>query len=153
EVNLGIIPGAGGTQRLPRVIGVEKALPMILEARLVPARELADTELFAKVVDENVIDAAIKFAQGLKSSGLKARKVRDLPMQLANAQGSLPEQYSWAQDSSPHLADNAQAGKAIFAGAVLRFEQGLPIQRSICRELVPSPRSVALRYVFGAERT
>lgn len=153
EVNLGIIPGAGGTQRLPRVIGVEKALPMILEARLVPARELADTELFAKVVDDNVIDAAIKFAQGLKSSGLKARKVRDLPIQPANAQEILQEQYEWAQARYPHLPAKAQAVKAILDGAVLGFEQGLPNERSIFLELVQSPQSVALRYVFGAERT
>lgn len=153
EVNLGIIPGAGGTQRLPRVIGVEKALPMILEARLVSARELADTELFAKVVDENVVDAAIKFAQSLKTSGLQARKVRDLPIQPENAQAILQEQYEWAQARYPHLPAKAQAVKAILDGAVLGFEQGLPNERSIFLELVQSPQSVALRYVFGAERT
>ncbi|HLR30690.1 MAG TPA: enoyl-CoA hydratase-related protein [Paenalcaligenes sp.] len=153
EVNLGIIPGAGGTQRLPRVIGVEKALPMILEARLVPAHELADTELFAKVVDDNVVDAAINFAQGLKSSGLKARKVRDLPIQPENAQAILEEQYEWAQARYPHLPAKAQAVKAILDGVVLGFEQGLPNERSIFLELVQSSQSVALRYVFGAERT
>lgn len=152
EVNLGIIPGAGGTQRLPRAIGVEKALPMILEARLVPAAELADTDLFAEVVDENVVEAAIRFAQGLKSTERAVQKVSERPIQPDNATEILQEQYAWAQARYPHLPAKAQAVKAILDGAKLGFEQGLPNERSIFLELVQSPQSVALRYVFGAER-
>src|SRR5690625_990339 len=152
EVNLGIIPGAGGTQRLPRVVGVEKALPMILDAQLVPAKQLADTELFVKVVDDNVVEAAIDFAKSLKSSGRTAHKVRDLPIQPENAQEIVQEQYEWAQAKHPHLPAKAQAVKAILDGAVLGFEKGLPNERSIFLELVKSPQSVALRYVFGSER-
>lgn len=152
EVNLGIIPGAGGTQRLPRVVGVEKALPMILEATLVSARDLADTDLFVKVVDEDVVGAAIEFAKTLKASGLTARKVRDMPIRPDNAQDILQEQYEWAQARYPHFPAKAQAVKAVLDGAVLGFDKGLPNERAIFLELVQSPQSVALRYVFGSER-
>src|SRR5690625_6461766 len=60
--------------------------------------------------------------------------------------------YAWAQARYPHLPAKAQAVKAILDGAKLGFEQGLPNERSIFLELVQSPQSVALRYVFGAER-
>src|SRR5690625_2118133 len=96
-VNLGSIPGAGGTQRLPRGVGVEKSLTVILGAEFVAGKQLADTDLFVKVVDENVVEAAIASAESLKASRRTAHKVRDLPNPPEDAQAILQAQYEWAQ--------------------------------------------------------
>ena len=69
EVKLGLLPGAGGTQRLPRLVGVETALNMILSGEPVPARDLAKTALFERVVDGDPVRAALELAESLSRAG------------------------------------------------------------------------------------
>ena len=84
EVKLGLLPGAGGTQRLPRAIGVERALNMIVSGKPVRAEELRDTALLDAVVaaDQDLRAAAVEFARALVAGGRGPKRLRDLPLSL-----------------------------------------------------------------------
>ncbi|MCJ7837697.1 MAG: enoyl-CoA hydratase/isomerase family protein, partial [Burkholderiales bacterium] len=77
EVKLGLLPGAGGTQRLPRVVGVEAALNMIVSGNPVPSEKLADTKLFDQMIDGDLMTGAIAFAEKV-SAVRPLPKVRDI---------------------------------------------------------------------------
>src|SRR5207248_161319 len=87
EVKLGLLPGAGGTQRLPRAIGVEAALNMIVSGASVPASQLAQTVLFDEVVTGDALDAAIAFARKIVAEKLPLKRIRDLRIDYPNAEG------------------------------------------------------------------
>ncbi|HVQ02024.1 MAG TPA: enoyl-CoA hydratase/isomerase family protein, partial [Burkholderiaceae bacterium] len=78
EVKLGLLPGAGGTQRLPRVIGLEAALNMIVSGATVPAAKLKGTALFDDVVDGDPLSAALALADKVVADKLPLKRVRDL---------------------------------------------------------------------------
>src|SRR5689334_19888377 len=86
ESKLGLLPGAGGTQRLPRLVGMETALNMILSGEPVPAKLLAKTPLLDKVVEGDPVEAAIDFATSAASKGETPRRVRDLRVKDPNAE-------------------------------------------------------------------
>src|ERR1700682_3102849 len=77
EVKLGILPGAGGTQRLPRLVGVERALNMIVSGNPVSARELAKTDLLDTTVDGDVLPAAVAVAERVIAENMPPKKARD----------------------------------------------------------------------------
>ena len=85
EVKLGLLPGAGGTQRLPRLVGVTTALNVILGGEQIPAREFANTALFDRVVDGNPVPAAMELAAELEKQGkLVPRKVSEITLEEPN---------------------------------------------------------------------
>jgi 3-hydroxyacyl-CoA dehydrogenase len=84
EVKLGILPGAGGTQRLPRVLGVEPALNMIVSGATVPSEKFRDTPLFDAFGDD-LLGVALTFARRVVAEGLGLRRVRDLKLGMPNA--------------------------------------------------------------------
>ena len=86
EVKLGILPGAGGTQRLPRLVGAERALNMIVSGTPLAARELADTDLLDSVVDAEVLPAAIALCQHGAGGKLPLKKARDVRINFPNAE-------------------------------------------------------------------
>src|SRR5512146_3398473 len=77
EVKLGLLPGAGGTQRLPRLVGVETALNMIVSGEPVASELLANTRLFDEIVTGELVPAAITFAQKVVAEGRGLPRVRD----------------------------------------------------------------------------
>ncbi|HYT97804.1 MAG TPA: enoyl-CoA hydratase/isomerase family protein, partial [Casimicrobiaceae bacterium] len=87
EVKLGLLPGAGGTQRLPRAIGVEPALNMIVSGASVPASQLAQTALFDEVVSGDALDAAIAVARNVVAQKRPLKRIRDLRIDYPNADG------------------------------------------------------------------
>ncbi len=148
EVNLGLIPGGGGTQRLPRLVGFERAAKMIQSGAPVPATQAHNWGLVDAVVEGEIVAAAASFA-----SGAAAR--RDLPLAATRA---LPATVDFAQlrtTVSPK-ARNAMAQLAAIdcleATTRLPFEEGLTYERSTFDELVAGPQSRALRHLFFAER-
>jgi 3-hydroxyacyl-CoA dehydrogenase len=86
EVKLGLLPGAGGTQRLPRAIGVETALNMIVTGTSVSAATLKDTMLFDAVVEGDVLDAALTFARTIVADGRTRTRLRDVAIDYPNAE-------------------------------------------------------------------
>lgn len=152
EVKLGILPGAGGTQRLPRLVGVERALNMIVSGNPVTARELADSGLLDEVVEADVLVAAMAFAQRAASERLPLQKARDLKIEFPNAEAF----FDFARVAIASVARKFPApGKCIDAveAAVLKpFDDGLKVEAALFLELLNSPESKALRHVFFATR-
>jgi 3-hydroxyacyl-CoA dehydrogenase len=152
EVKLGILPGAGGTQRLPRLIGPERALNMIISGNSVAARELAKTDLLDSVVDGDVLPAAIALARQNENGRLPLKKARDVSIKFPNAEAF----FDFARGAIAPLAKNYPApGKCIDAveAAVLRpFDEGLKLERAVFAELLGTTVSKALRHVFFATR-
>jgi 3-hydroxyacyl-CoA dehydrogenase len=152
EVKLGILPGAGGTQRLPRLVGAERALNMIVSGNPQTARALEKTQLLDKVVDADVVSAAIAFAQDAGGGKLPLKKVRDRSAHLPNAEAF----FDFARGAIAPFAKRYPApGKCIDAveAAVVRpFEEGMKLERAAFAELLGGTVSQALRHVFFATR-
>src|ERR1700722_17767360 len=150
EVKLGLLPGAGGTQRLPRVIGLERALNMIVSGTTVVSQELADTRLFDRMIDGELAAGAIDFAREVAAVRPLPR-VRDLSVHDVDA----PEVLARARASVEALAKNLPAPAACVAAVASSlgdFAQGLVEERALFDKLVQSPESAALRHAFFAER-
>ena len=150
EVKLGLLPGAGGTQRLPRLVGLEVALNLIVSGNSVASQELAGTRLFDRMVDGELLAGALAFAREVAMLRPLPR-VRDLSVQHANAEGFL----GFARASVQALARNFPAPPACIAAVAASlgaFEEGLAEERALFARLVQSPESAALRHGFFAER-
>ena len=152
EVKLGLLPGAGGTQRLPRLAGVETALSMIVTGNPVPAAKLADTAVFDEVVDGDPVEAAIVLARKVVAEGRPARRVRDITIDYPNAEGY----FQFARNTIAAVATGYPAPlKCVdaVAGAALKpFDEGLRNERALFLELMQGTESKALRHAFFAER-
>src|SRR5438874_2228323 len=122
EVKLGLLPGAGGTQRLPRVVGLETALNMVVSGNPVPAEALRGTALFDEIVEGDLLERAVAFARNVVTSVSKG-----YPAPL-------------------------KALEAVAASATQSFEEGLRTERELFLQLMVSPESRALRHAFFAER-
>ena len=152
EVKLGILPGAGGTQRLPRVVGLETALNMIVSGTPVMSEKLAKTKLFDEIIDGDLIAGALRFAQRVIDEKRPATLVRNLPVEHPNAEGFL----QFALNTVTAVAKNYPAPpacvQALQAAATLPFDQGLKKERELFMMLVNTTESKALRHAFFAER-
>ena len=152
EVKLGLLPGAGGTQRLPRLVGVERALNMIVSGTPVSARELENTALLDSVVDADALPAAIAFAERVVAQRMPPKKARDLKIKLENAEAFL----DFARGAVALLAKNYPAPlkciEAIEAAVLKPFDEGMKTEGSLFIELLNSSESQALRHAFFAMR-
>ncbi|MET4133736.1 3-hydroxyacyl-CoA dehydrogenase [Porphyrobacter sp. MBR-155] len=156
EVALGLLPGAGGTQRLPRIVGIPAALDLITGGAPTGARKALELGMIDALAEEGKLrEDAIAFAADLIQKGGPLTRVRDRQDKVEPYRGK-PEIYS------EYLAKHARAFrgfkapfnivKAIEAAAELPFEQGIVRERELFQELVTSTESAAQRYYFFAER-
>ena len=153
EVKLGLLPGAGGTQRLPRALGLEKALEMITSGTIVRAKTLADSNLLDRVVEDDLIAAAIAFAQELAVNKAPFKRLRDLQVtSQTDAQTLLQTVREKLQASSKNFPAPVKCLETVQASIDMPFEQGLAFERQLFLGLMSSPESQALRHVFAAER-
>lgn len=155
EVALGLLPGAGGTQRVPRIVGVEAALDMIGLGRQVRAAEALELGLIDAVVDEGALEAgAIAFVRTVLREGRPLRRVRDLSLDVEAA--AIASIFAAFRKAHPSLFVGLKAPegalKAIEAAATLPFEDGIARERELSRALTASPESAAQRHLFFAER-
>ena len=156
EVHLGLLPGAGGTQRLPRIVGVEKALDMILNGSHVPAKKCLEMGLVDALVPEGELRAgAIAFARTVLTEGRPLRKVRDNDDKLIAARAH-PEIFAKVRQANARKFRGFPAPEAniqcVEAAVNLSFEEGLATERRLFTELVAGTPSIAQRYAFFAER-
>jgi len=152
EVKLGLSPGAGATQRLPRLVGVETALNMIVQGEPVDSAALADTRLFDRVIEGDLLSGAVDFAERALADKRGLPKVRDLKIEYTN-----PEAYfQFARRSIQAIAPNYPAPlgcvDALEASLARTFEDGLQREMDIFFELMATPQSKALIHAFFAER-
>jgi 3-hydroxyacyl-CoA dehydrogenase len=152
EVKLGLIPGAGGTQRFPRLVGLEAALNMIVSGATLPAAALKDTALFDAIVTEDLAGAARAFAGKLLGDGKGARRVRDLSVKHPQAEAFLQFAKTSVQSVARGLAAPGRAIEAVGASLTQKFEAGIATEQKIFSELMVSDESKALRHAFFAER-
>jgi 3-hydroxyacyl-CoA dehydrogenase len=155
EVKLGILPGAGGTQRLPRVVGVEKGLQMMVSGDPIGADEALSAGLIDEIATGDLTAAGVVFAEKVVNEKRPLRKIRDLDDKLAAVRGK-PEVFASFRKSIARQTRGFRAPenivKAVEAAVALPFDQGLKRERELFVELINSPESKAQRYVFFAER-
>jgi len=155
EVKLGLLPGAGGTQRLPRAVGLEIALRMITTGATVQARALAETALFDQVIEGDVLDAALAFAQQRAQQAGPHPLLRERAIDITDP-ARAAELYQAAREQAKRSARGQPAPlkciDAIAQGVAAGFDAGLAFERACFMELVASPESRALRHAFFAER-
>ncbi|HEV7873373.1 MAG TPA: 3-hydroxyacyl-CoA dehydrogenase NAD-binding domain-containing protein, partial [Enterovirga sp.] len=156
EVKLGIIPGAGGTQRLPRITGVERALEMITSGEHVPAKQAQQAGAIDEIVEEGKLkEGALAFARRIVAEGRPLKKVRDLTDKIEAARGK-PETLAEFRKANARKFRGFEAPEAAIAAVEaatnLPFDEGLRREREIFSGLVSGTQSKAQRYVFFAER-
>ncbi|HVT26304.1 MAG TPA: 3-hydroxyacyl-CoA dehydrogenase NAD-binding domain-containing protein [Rhizomicrobium sp.] len=157
EVNLGLLPGAGGTQRLPRIVGPEKALEMVTSGQHVGAKQCLEMGLVDEIVPEGKLrEGAVAFANKIVAEKRPLKKVRDSNEKVEAARGK-PEIFENFRKANARKFRGFKAPesniKTIEAAVNLPFAEGLKKERELFLELLMSPESAAQRYAFFAERT
>jgi 3-hydroxyacyl-CoA dehydrogenase len=153
EVKLGLLPGAGGTQRLPRLIGAEPALQMIVSGDPVRAPRAKELGLVDALVEGDLVPAAVAFAQSVVGKPL--RRTSQLEDKLAQARGNLTlfDEYAQKLAKEKRGFDAPQRCIETVRNAVLLpFAQGVQKERELFEALRDSDQSKAQRHVFFAER-
>ena len=151
EVKLGLLPGAGGTQRLPRVVGVETALNMIVTGNPVPSEKLAGTKLFDEMIEGDLMTGAIAFAERI-AAVRPLPKVRDIKVDYPNHEAF----FQFARNTVGALSKNFPAPlkcvDCVAAAASMKFDDGLKFERERFLMLMQTTESKALRHFFFGER-
>ncbi|PXV56971.1 3-hydroxyacyl-CoA dehydrogenase [Dyella jiangningensis] len=150
EVHLGLLPGAGGTQRLPRLLGLEEALNMIVSGTSVPAGQLSGTPLFQDIVEGELLPAAIAYAREVACAKVHP-KARDRVVQHENAEGFLAYARQAVAAASKQHPAKAKCIDAI-AASLKPFDEGAAYEWACFEQLQATPESRALRHAFFAER-
>jgi 3-hydroxyacyl-CoA dehydrogenase len=156
EVNLGLLPGAGGTQRLPRIVGAQKALEMVTSGQHVPAKECLAMGLVDELVEEGKLrEGALAFARKILAEGRPLKKVRDLNDKVEAARGH-PEIFADFRKANARKFRGFLAPeyniRCIEAAVNEPFDDGIKTERRLFMELMTGPQSAAQRYSFFAER-
>ncbi len=153
EVTLGLVPGAGGTQRLPRLVGAGAALEIMMSGRAVDAVQAEQSGLIDGIVGEDRIGAAHAFALGLIARGMGPRPTAGRRDRMADGAGWLAaiEQARATLGPSTDLASGLIVD-SVEAALLLPFAAGLQFERAAFEDCLSNPRSVALRHLFLAER-
>jgi len=153
EVKLGIIPGAAGTQRLPRLAGVAKAVEMCAEGNPITAEEALQLGILDQLIDSDLLAGAIAFAQQVE--GKPAPKTRERNNKLGT-----PEQNAGILAAARENSRKKQRGmvaplaaiEAVEAATRMPFEEGCKIEQKLFSECLLSPQAKALMHIFFAER-
>jgi 3-hydroxyacyl-CoA dehydrogenase len=154
EIKLGIIPGAGGTQRLPRLVGIDKAMAMILSGDPIGAHEALEAGLIDEIVDSDLATGALAFARRVVSEKREFVLARDREDRLS-ARADLAKFNAAAADRIRRArGQNAPSAaiEALRAALTLPIAEGLRLERARFLELVAGDQSKAMRHIFFAER-
>jgi 3-hydroxyacyl-CoA dehydrogenase len=153
EVTLGIIPGAGGTQRMPRLIGVDRTLEMIVEAKPVDAATAVQWGFLDSIVEGDLCTGAVDYAQRLVTEGKGPRRTRELqvdPGSCKDADGGRFE--ALAKKLYPNRIAALTAIRAVRASLELAFDAGLELETELVNQAKVTPEARGAVHVFFAER-
>src|SRR5215831_17984662 len=154
EIKLGIIPGGGGTQRLPRLVGMDKAMAMILMGEPIPAREALDAGLVDEIIEGDLMAGAVAFARRAVAEKRPLVLVRDRDEKLAGTRDLAAFDAAAADYTRRARGQNAPpaAIAALRAAITLPVADALKRERDLFLELVAGDQSKAQRHIFFAER-
>ena len=152
EVKLGLMPGAGGTQRLPRLTGAEAALNMIVSGEAVPSEKLAGSALFDEMIEGDLLEGALAFAGKVVAEARPLKRVRDIKLSFPNAEGFFQFARNTIRAAAKNFPAPLKCVDAVAAAVSLPFEEGMRLERELFLQLMASPESRALRHAFFAER-
>jgi len=153
ELSLGIIPGAGGTQRLPRVIPFEAAAEMMLSGRPMPAARAKELGLVDQLVGCNVTEGATAYAKALVAAGKGPRRTRERSVIGAEKVAeTLTAKRAQVAKSMRNRESPVKLLEALQAAAEKPFDEGLEVEKAVSASLEQAPEARALRHLFFAER-
>jgi len=152
EIKLGLLPGAGGTQRLPRLVGTEAALNLILGGTPVPASMLAIPALLADVVDGDPVPRAVALAKEVAAKGAPWPRARDARVDDPNAEALCLFARNAAKAAFPMYPAPPLCVDAVEAAMTKPFDVGIGVERDAFVRLMNSAVSRSLRHAFFAER-
>jgi 3-hydroxyacyl-CoA dehydrogenase len=153
EVKLGLLPGAGGTQRVPRLAGVKAALDLMTTGTPIAAAKALSIGLIDKVVEGDLLSGAVAFATEVVAQGAELKRVRDLEVDKAGVSAEFFAEYRatlnkrFRGQEAPH-----RIVECIEAALNIPFDEGLKEERRLFVECMQSSQSAALRHMFFAER-
>ena len=153
EVKLGLLPGAGGTQRVPRLTGVKAALDLMTSGAPISATKALSVNLIDKIVEGDLLSQAIAYGKEIIAQGAKIKKVRDIKVDDVGISDEFFREYS-QQLSKRYRGQKAPQRilKCVEAALSQTFEQGLKTERKLFVECMESSQSAALRHMFFAQR-
>ncbi|NNC76858.1 MAG: 3-hydroxyacyl-CoA dehydrogenase [Woeseiaceae bacterium] len=151
EVKLGLLPGAGGTQRTPRLTGIVAALDLMTSGKPIDAESAHTEGLIDEIVSGDLRDAALVYARGLVAKSANCRRSSELPAPTVDPTvfgeyRKMLEKKAHGQIAPQKIVD------CVEAAATLPFPQGLQKEREAFLQLMKGPQSAALRHLFFAER-
>lgn len=153
ELSLGIIPGAGGTQRMPRLIPFEAAADMMLSGRPLSAAQAEELGLVDKIVAGDVTEGAVAYAKELVAAGKSPRKTREQkPVAAEKYADILAAKRAEIAKTMRNRQSPLKLLEALRAAAEKPFDEGLEVEKAISADLVPATEARALRHLFFAER-
>ena len=156
EVNLGLLPGAGGTQRLPRLVGVEQALKMVTSGLHLPAEQCLQNGLIDKLANnDDLLNDSISFAKEIIEENRPLKKVRDIDEKVKAARGNdelfINFRKSIERKTRGFLAPEYNI-QCIEAAVNKPFDEGIKVERDLFIKLISGNQSAAQRYFFFAQR-
>jgi 3-hydroxyacyl-CoA dehydrogenase len=153
EVKLGILPGAGGTQRLPRLIGVEAALGIIVSGDPLPASQAAKAGVIDKIIEGDLLDGAVAYAKELAARNAPLKKIRDIHIDASKLPaGFFDEARKRIAKEKKNLYSPQRIVDALEAAATLPFDAGMARERELFVQCLSNSQAKALQHVFFAER-
>jgi 3-hydroxyacyl-CoA dehydrogenase len=153
EVKLGLLPGAGGTQRLPRLIGIEPALGMIVSGDPIGAAQAAKGGVIDKIIEGDLLEGAIAYAKELVARKAPLRKVGDINIPAAQLpEGFFDDARKRVAQEKKNLFAPQRIVDALEAAATLPFDQGMARERELFMLCAQNSQAKALQHVFFAER-
>ena len=153
EVNLGFIPGGGGTQRLPRLVGIGLALEMIVTGKPIDAKKAHESGAFDEIVESDLLDRAISFAEHKAESGEAPRRTCDLNEKVRNIDPKIFEYWrNKIAKKSRNMASPFECINTVQASTTMDFTAGLANEREVFVRLMNSNEGKSMRHMFFAER-
>ena len=151
EVKLGLLPGAGGTQRAPRLAGVRTAIDMMTSGSPLQAGAALDAGLLDRVVDDDLEAAALDYAREIAAGGGQVRRTSQLPVETVDP-GVFAEYRASLERKAHGLLAPQKIVDCVEAATTLPFPEGSKVEREAFDACMASPQSAGLRHIFFAER-
>ena len=152
EIKLGLMPGAGGTQRLPRLIGIEAALDLILSGEPMNAVQAKESGFLDEIIDGDLVQGALDYANKLIAEGKGPRPIRDMKIDDTGAEKIFAGIRAKVARRSRGLLAPERCIHAVESALKISLDEGLALERKNFDELVRSDQSKAQRHLFFAQR-